>query len=295
MHLPHFLLLISVIVIWGINFIFAKTCLVEIPPLLLCALRFFFASIPFIFFIKPPKIAFTRLVAYGLIMFALQFGLMFLSLSVGMTPGIASLIMQLQVFFSMFYAVTFLNEKIHPWKILGAIVSSLGIGLVGFHLDESISLLGFILILCASATWGIGNLISKKSQTTDIMGLVIWGSFISFPVMFVLSLIFEGYPVIVASLEHITLKAIGSLIYIVYISTLVGYIGWNWLLSRYPMNTIVPYALLIPVVGLVSSVLILGEPFQLWKLEASILVLAGLGINGLSSFLSLPRKVKQIY
>ena len=283
MPITHLLLLLLVIVIWGLNFIFVKLGLEEISPLLLCALRFFLASIPAVFFIKPPQVPFRIVASYGLVMFGLQFGFVFMGMYVGMTPGMASLIMQVQVFFSMFFAVLFLGEQPSFGQIVGALVSFSGIGLVAMHFDRNVSLLGFILILAAAASWGVGNLITKKIKTTNLISVVVWGSFVACVPMFIFSLLLEGPQAIVNSYEHVTWKGIGSVLYIVYVSTWVGYGIWNWLIGRYPVGMIVPFTLLIPVVGILSSVLILGEPFQLWKLVAGLLVISGLCINILSA------------
>lgn len=283
MPIAHLLLLLLVIIIWGLNFIFVKLGLEEISPLLLCALRFFLASIPAVFFIKPPAVPFRIVAAYGLVMFGLQFGFVFIGMNVGMTPGMASLIMQVQVFFSMFFAVLLLGERPSIGQVVGALVSFMGIGLVAMHFDSNVSLLGFILILAAAASWGVGNLITKKIKATNLISVVVWGSFVACLPMFTLSLIFEGPQSIVTSYNHLTWKGIGSLLYIVYASTWVGYGIWNWLIGRYPVGMIVPFTLLIPVVGILSSVLILAEPFQLWKLVSGLLVISGLCINIIST------------
>lgn len=282
MPISHLLLTLLVVVIWGLNFIFVKLGLEEISPLLLCALRFFLASIPAVFFIKPPSVPFRIVALYGLVMFALQFSLVFMGMHVGMTPGMASLIMQVQVFFSMFFAVLFLGEQPSISQVAGALVAFMGIGLVALHFDTNVSLLGFILILGAAATWGVGNLITKKIKTTNFIAVIVWGSFVACLPMFLLSLIFEGPHRIVTSYHHLTWQGIGSLLYIVYASTWVGYGIWNWLLGRYSVGMIVPFTLLVPVVGILSSILLLGEPFQLWKLNAGLLVISGLCINILS-------------
>jgi O-acetylserine/cysteine efflux transporter len=283
MPISHLLLTLLVIVIWGVNFIFVKLGLEEISPLLLCALRFLFASIPAVFFIKPPDVPFRIVALYGLVMFALQFSFVFMGMHVGMTPGMASLIMQVQVFFTLFFAVLFLGEQPSIGQVVGALVSFIGIGLVAMHFDKNVSLLGFLLILAAAASWGVGNLITKKIKTTNLISVVVWSSFVACLPMFLLSLIFEGPHSFVASYNHLTWQGIGSLLYIVYASTWVGYGIWNWLLSRYPVGMIVPFTLLVPLVGILSSVLLLGEPLQLWKLVACLLVISGLCINILST------------
>lgn len=283
MPVSHLLLTLLVVVIWGLNFIFVKLGLGELSPLLLCALRFFLASIPAVFFIKPPAgVPFKIVASYGLVMFALQFTLVFMGMNVGMTPGMASLIMQIQVFFSMFFAMVFLGEQLNVGQVVGALVAFMGIGVVAMHFDADVSFLGFIMILGAAATWGVGNLITKKIKTNNFVSVIVWGSFVACFPMFLLSLLFEGPQQLVTCYNQLTWKGIGSLFYIVYASTWVGYGIWNWLLGRYPVGVIVPFTLLVPVVGMLGSILLLGEPFQLWKLVSGLLVISGLCINILS-------------
>lgn len=275
----HLFLTLLVVIIWGINFIFVKLALIEISPTLLCALRFILASVPAIFFIKPPKAPFKVVVSYGLIMFALQFSLVFFGMAAGMTSGMASLIMQTQVFFSMFFAAILVGEKTNVWQLIGALVSFTGIGLVALHFDANITFLGFICILAAAATWGFGNLITKKTKQISMIALVVWGSFVAALPMSILSLFWDGPHAIYSNLQQLSWLGISSVFYIVYLSTWVGYGVWNWLLSRYAVGSIVPFTLLVPVVGVISSIIILGEPFQLWKLAAGLLVISGLFIN----------------
>lgn len=277
------LLALLVIVVWGCNFIFIEFSLKEISPLLLCALRFFLASVPAVFFVKPPDAPWKIIAAYGLIMFGLQFALLFMGMQAGMTPGLSSLLMQTQVFFSVLFAVIFLKETPNRWQIFGAVISFLGIGLVAMHLDKSISLLGFALIIGAAATWGVGNLITKRISHVNMMALVIWGSFIACLPLLLCSLIFEGTQSLIYTAHHLSWRSIFSVLYIVYASTWIGYGVWNWLLIRYPVATIAPFTLLIPVVGMLSSILVFGEPLQLWKLIAGLLVITGLCINILGS------------
>lgn len=279
----HLLLVFLVIIIWGINFAFMKLGLSEVSPLALCSLRFLLASVPMIFFVKPPNIPFKTLLSYGFFMFGLQFSLVFMGMHLGMTPGMTSLIMQIQVFFSMFFAVILFGEQPRASQILGALVSFSGIGLVAFHLDQSITFAGFLCILGASASWGIGNLLAKKMKTVNLISVIVWSSFIVCLPMFAIALLVEGPQSFVAAYDNITWKGAGSLMYIVYISTWLGYGVWNWLLGQYPVSVIVPFTLLVPVVGIISSIVAFGEPFQLWKLIAGLLVISGLCINIIST------------
>lgn len=285
MPFSHLLLALLVVSIWGVNFIFVSFGLEEMSPLLLCALRFLFSSIPAVFFVKFPKSSFKTIALYGLVMFALQFAFLFIGMKIGMPPGMASLLMQTQVFFSMFFAVIFLGEQPNISQIIGALVAFMGISLVARHFDGDISLLGFIFILAAAATWGFGNLITKKIKdiNNNMMTIIAWGSFIACIPMFLFSLIFEGPSSFVYTYEHLSWRGAFSLLYIVFASTWIGYGAWNWLVARYPVGLIAPFTLLVPFVAILSSVLVLGEPFQLWKLAAGLLVIGGLCITILGS------------
>jgi O-acetylserine/cysteine efflux transporter len=285
MPIPHLLLALLVVLIWGVNFLFVSFGLEEISPLLLCALRFLLASIPAIFFIKIPQGNFKAIVLYGFVMFALQFALLFIGMNIGMPPGMASLLMQTQVFFSMFFAVVFLGEQPNLGQIIGALVAFTGIGLVAKHFDSDISFAGFVCILAAAATWGLGNLITKKIEVSknSAMAIIAWGSFVACLPMFLLSLLFEGTSSFVDTFQHLSIRGIGSLFYISFASTWIGYGVWNWLIARYPVGMVAPFTLLVPIIAILSSALVLGEPFQQWKLAAGLLVIGGLCINVLGS------------
>ncbi len=279
MRILDFLIAILVIVIWGFNFIFIKYGLDEIPPLLFCAIRFFLASIPIIFFIKLPKVPFKMVALYGMTIFGLQFSCLFTSMYVGMTPSIASVLIQTQVFFSLFFAAIFLKQKLHLWQIGGALISFSGIALVGIHLDQSISLLGFLLVVAGAASWGVGNLFAAQLKHVNPFALVAWGSFVACIPTFFFSLLIEGPGAIILSYTHISALGIIAILYVVYLSTWTAYGAWNWLLSRHSVATIAPFTLLVPVVGMLSSAWILNEPIPFWKILVAILVTFGLLIN----------------
>lgn len=295
MPVSHLLLAILVVIVWGLNFLFVTFSLEEFSPLFLCALRFILASIPAVFFIKPPvDVPFRLVVLYGMIAFSLQFSFLFMGLYVGMSPGMASIVMQTQVFFSLFFAMIFLGEQPKIWEIVGALVSFSGIVLIAMNVENNNSFWGFIFILAAAASWGLGTLITKKIKNKsdrNMFSLVVWGSFVAFIPMLALSLIIEGPKSIMYTYYHVTWVGVYSLLYTVYLSTLIGYGVWNWLLSRYAVGVIVPFTLLVPIVGVLSSILVLGEPFERWKLVAGLLVVGGLCINLLRTYLGRQRVV----
>jgi O-acetylserine/cysteine efflux transporter len=290
--LKHVILALVVVIIWGCNFIFIKFGVSEISPLFLCAIRFFLASFPLVFFIKPPKAPARMVILYGLLMFGLQFSLLFMGMKAGMTAGLASLISQVQVFFSIFFAAILLKEMPSLMQIIGALISFLGIGLVALHLNGTVTLSGFLLIIAASISWGLGNLVTKKLGQVNMIALVVWGSFVACLPLLICSLLVEGPQSIAISLHQITWLGVVSILYIVYMSTWVGYGLWNKLISDYPIATIAPFTLLVPIVGMISSVFIVGEPLQSWKIVAGLLVITGLCINIVGARFTLKSPIK---
>jgi O-acetylserine/cysteine efflux transporter len=294
MPIAHCLLALLVVAIWGVNFLFVSIALEEIPPLFLCAIRFVLTSLPAVFFFKLPRESYKMVAIYGLVMFASQFSLLFLGMSAGMPPGMASLIMQVQVFFSMFFAAIMLDEKPFSWQIVGALISFSGIAIVAMHFDKTVTFLGFVFILAAAATWGFGNLLTKKLTHVKTIPLVIWGSFFACFPMLLLSFFFEGMDVIPATYQRLTWHGVGAVFYIVGASTWIAYVSWTWLVSRYPVGIVVPFTLLVPIVGILCSVIFFGEPLQFWKLLAGLLVIGGLCINLLGSRLFLARQLNRM-
>ena len=275
----HLLLALLTVLIWGLNFMAIYLGLKGFPPFLLCTLRFCFAAFPWVFILPRPKAPLKYIIAYGVFTFAIQFGLLFSGLHLGLSPGLASLVLQVQVFFSMGLAALFFQDRPSSWKICGSLISFVGIGIVASHVSGSTSFVGLILTLLAALSWAAGNMLTKKVDAQSPLSLVVWGNLVAFPFMLVLSLLMEGPTLIATSLQQVSWTTIGAIIYIVYLSTHIGYGVWGFLLNTYPTASVVPFTLLVPVIGFLSSVFFLGEELTSWKLLASLFVMAGLVFN----------------
>ncbi|MDR7034445.1 EamA family transporter [Mesorhizobium sp. BE184] len=282
MRLRHLLLALVVVAIWGVNFAIIKLGLRQVSPLGLGVARFFLAAFPWVFFIRRPDVPLRLLAGYGLMIFALQFGLLFTGMKIGMSAGLASLILQLQVFFTIGLSVVLLGERPSVWQISGALLAFCGVGLVAAHVGGEVTLAGLALLIGAAAAWGGGNVVSKRiSQTNasvNVLGLVVWGSLIALPPLLIVAMVLER-ETFLDSFTGLDWVSAGSIAYIVYLSTLFGFAVWSRLLGLYPVSTVAPFTLLVPVFGFLGSAVLLGEPVQDWKLIASALVIAGLCLN----------------
>lgn len=275
----HLFLALVTVFVWGTNFIAIYLGLKELPPFLFCTIRFALSALPFVFFLPRPKAPIIYILGFGLFNFALQFGLLFRGIHLGLSPGLASLVMQVQVFFSIGLAFLFFKEKPDWFKILGSLVSFAGIGIVAAHVGGDVTLIGLILTLLASLAWASGNMFTKKINAGSPLSLVVWGNLIALPFMAAASYFIDGTTAITHSLENISWTAIGAIAYVVYVSTHLGYGIWGYLIKMYPTSTVVPYTLLIPVVGFLSSTLFLDEQLTDWKLWASFFIMGGLVFN----------------
>src|SRR5436853_6383474 len=106
---------------------------------------------------------------------------------------------------------------------------------------------------------------SRGLGKVNPLALVVWGSLVVPLPLGVAAFAIEGPSVIAHSVSHVGLTALLSLAFIVYVSTHVGYSLWSWLLARHPASAITPFALIVPVVGMISSALFLGESLPAWK------------------------------
>ena len=273
------MLALVVIVVWGMNFVVIRVGLDNIPPMLLGSLRFMLAAFPAILFIKRPQMPLRWLLAYGATISLGQFAFLFSAMKVGMPAGLASLVLQSQAFFTLFFAVLFLGERLRLTNLVGLVIAASGMLLIGMQGDRSMTLAGFVLTICAASMWALGNIVTRKVGKVNLVGLVVWGSLIPPIPFFALSWVLEGPVAIEAALRGFNMDSALVLLYLAFGATILGYGLWSRLLSRYPANTVAPFSLLVPVVGLTSAALLLDEHLGFLQAVGALLVMLGLAVN----------------
>ena len=271
-------LALGVVLIWGLNFVAIKWGVDEISPFLLTALRYLGCALPAVFFIRKPNAGWPMLVAYGLTVGVLQFSLLFTAIRLGMPAGLASLVMQMQVFFTMALAMLLLGDRPSPLQLGGAALALVGLGTIGAEHIGGTVLVPLLLTLAAAGFWAISNIITKRAGKIDMLGFVVWGSLVPPLPMLALSLLVEG-PQALASLPDISLQALFSVLFIAYGSTLIGYGAWAVLLGRHSASLIAPFSLLVPVVGFAAAFIFLGEQVSALEVAGSLLIFVGLALN----------------
>lgn len=275
----HLLLALAVVFVWGTNFVAIKWVLEVLPPFLFAVLRFAFALLPAALFVRRPAVPWRHLAAYGVLIGAGQFGLLYLAIRADITPGLASLVVQTQVFFTIGLAIVLAGERVRAFQWLSLALAAAGLGVIGVHTDATTTPLGLALVLAAALSWAGGNMVARASGRVDMLGYVVWSSLFALPPLALLSLLFEGMPAIRTALAAADATTWALVLWQSLGNTLFGYAAWGWLLARHPAAMVAPMALLVPVFGISSSALLLGEPLQPWKLGAAGLVLGGLALN----------------
>ena len=278
MSLRDLLLALGVVLIWGLNFVAIKWGVDEVPPFLLTALRYIGCALPAVFFIRKPQVGWPMLIAYGLTVGVLQFSFLFTAMKLGMPAGLASLVMQMQVFFTMGLAVLFLRDRPTLPQLGGAAIALAGLATIGAEHIGGAVLLPLLMTLVAAGFWAISNIVTKRAGKVDMFAFVIWGSLVPPLPMLALSLVFEG-PQALTGLLTISPQAIFSILFIAYGSTLLGYGAWAVLLGRYPASLVAPFSLLVPVVGFAAAFVFLGEMVTPLEIAGSLLIFLGLVLN----------------
>ncbi len=279
------LLTLAVVAIWGYMFVPIKVALREVPPFALASLRFALAALPLVFFVRRPAMPWRYVVGYGFAIGVFQFGLLFLGMKLGMPAGLSSLVIQLQVFFTIGLAMMLDGDQLRRHNLWGAAITVAGVALLAAHklgAGESGTFVGFLLVIASGLAWAIGNIIAKHgagAHAPDMFALVVWSSLVPPLPLAALSYALEGGPAVAQTVAHASAIVWACLLVMAYGATLFGFGSWNALLHRYPTTLISPFALLIPVSGLASGALFLGESLAPLQAAGVALVFAGLAVN----------------
>jgi O-acetylserine/cysteine efflux transporter len=274
-----------VVLIWGTNFIAMKYALHDMTPFQLGAVRYVFAAFPLILLVRPPRMPWKWVALYGLFQGVFQFGLLFVSLKVGMSAALGSVLMQTQVFFTALLAFALLRERASRALLAGLLLAAIGIGcLAANYLAPGASTggttaAGFVLALGAAAMWAVSNIVVRRAQQStprfDVVPFMVWSSLVPIIPFTLLSLAFD--PAATRwNWSAWPLSTWLSLAYLGWFATILAYALWTGLLKRHPLNRVAPFSLAVPVVGITSGMLVLGDVVTGWQWAGIALIVLAL-------------------
>lgn len=266
-------LAVLIALLWGVNFVVIKVGLGSFPPFLFVALRFALAAVPAVFFIRRGSIPWKYIVSIGMLLGVAQFGLLFMGMNMGMPAGLSSLVLQCQAIFTLLLATMVLKDVPTFWQRNGVLVAFGGIALLIADMAASPSFAGLLMVITAGFFWGASNILMKKAGKVDMLALVVWMSLIPPLPMLGLSLLMETgqWDAII----NMTWTGFGVIFYIAIVSTIFAFAVWAYLFREYSPNVVAPFSLLVPVFGIWSASLLLGETLTTHEIIASFLLLGG--------------------
>lgn len=275
------------VLIWGTNFAVIMWGLAELPPFLFSTLRFLLTAFPWILFVKRPAIPWHVFVGVGMLMGAGQFGLLYFAMHRFITPGLASLLMQTQVIFTILLALIINKNRITTLQVVALALAAAGIGWIAWRsatsAGASVTLFGVLLVLAAAFCWALANLLVQSVGRVDVIAFLVWSGVFAVPPLLLFNLLLEGASRDWAALSTASATAWCVVLWQVFGNTLFGFGVWNWLLARHAATVVAPISLLVPVFGMSASAWLLAEPLPLWKVAAASLVLLGLALNAYAS------------
>jgi O-acetylserine/cysteine efflux transporter len=279
----HVLLAVLTAAIWGFNFVVLKVALVDIPPLLLTALRFLFACLPVAFLPKPAGMQIKHIIIVGLTAFLGQYVFLFVAMKLGMPAGLSSVTLQLQVFITILLSIVILGERPKAQQVVGGLIALGGLATIASTVGQgtTIPAIAMLFIVLAAATWATGNFTIKFAGPTAGFGTlsgVAWISLVPILPAFALSFVFEGPGQWQYTWETVRPISLASLAFTVVFSTWAGFAVWGKILSTYSASVAAPFALLVPVFGGLSAYLFLGETLTPLRLVGSLGIFVGLAI-----------------
>ncbi|MFD8279759.1 EamA family transporter [Streptomyces solisilvae] len=277
----HIALAVLVTALWGINFVVIEVGLDHFPPLLFCALRFLVAALPAVFLVGPPRVAWRWILGVGLALGVAKFGLLFIGMHEGMPAGLSSLVLQIQAVFTVLFASVVLAERPGRRRLLGMAVALAGIAVAAVDEGTSGPLIGFVLVVAAAAFWGVSNVLTRKAAPPDALNFMVWVSLVPVLPLLGLSLMFEGAEPDLEALTRLDWAGAGAIVYVAWVTTVFGFGVWGFLLRTYDASAVAPFSLLVPVFGMSSAALVLGEGISAPRWLAATLLVGGVALTSL--------------
>jgi len=283
MPLSHLLLALLVVFIWGTNFVVIKWGLAEFPAFLFAALRFLLSALPWVFVFRRPAVPWNMLVRAGLLLGVGQFGLVYWAMREDISPGLASLVVQAQVFFTIIMSMVVTGERARPLQIAALLLATGGYAIVAWYSatdpTAAVTLLGLGVVLAAAFCWACTNMVMRGAGRVNMVAFTAWSSLFSIIPLLAISLLIDGPARVIDALAHASGWGWLAALWQGVGNTVFGFGMWGWLLARHPAVTVTPLALLVPVFGILASAALLNEDLPAWKIIAAGLVLGGLSLN----------------
>ena len=251
------LIAISVPILLGFGFVIAKPAMEYFPPYLLMGMRFTIPALILVWWFPIPKGLFLDLFKVSFIGNTLQYGLTYNGLNI-IDASSAVLLIQLEVPFGILIAFFLLKEIPSIKNIIGLVIAFFGVFILTGAPNLEGKYFGVLLTLSGAFTWSLGAVMAKPlSKKIGAFALMTWLAVFSGPMLILISAIVNGNPI-----QYILIANFNSWLTVLYLGFFMqpaAYGAWYYVLSKYPVNKVMPVLLLLPITGLITAIFLLGE------------------------------------
>jgi O-acetylserine/cysteine efflux transporter len=268
-------LVVVLSVLWGISTPVSKIGVNEMPPLFMLAVRFFIVALA-VFFYPVSRVQMKSLFRLSLTLAALHFPCMFIGLRY-VDASAAAVLTQLQLPFAALLAAFVFGERLSVRAISGIALAFAGVVVIaGTPNIFAAGWTGLVLMIAAAFFWAVASLQMKSLGRISPFAANAWLAVFAGPLLLAESWIFEQSPL--TSFSGLTLTGAGAILYLVVMTTFVGYGIWFKLVQAHPVSVVMPFTLTNPMFGILSSALMLGEQITLQFMAGAALTLCGLAL-----------------
>lgn len=266
---------LGIMLMWGMNFVMAKIGLQHWPPIFFVMLRFALVAALLLPFVRLPRDRLLQILALSVVLGTLHFPLMFVAMS-HLDAGTAAVLVQLQVPFAALLAHFVFKDRLGWRSIVGMALAFAGVLLITGEPRMAGQLFAVFLVIVAAFMFAIANMQMKKLGDIDGNTLNAGIALFAAPQLLAISLVLEtGH---LEALQTATWSALGALFYQVVVMVIISYALWYKLLHKYSVSQVMPLTLLLPILGVLSGVLLLGEPMSWQKGVGGLLTVLGVGV-----------------
>lgn len=273
----HLALMVLVQVLWGVNFAIAKFGLDSFSPIFFVALRFTLVAVLLVFVVGLPKRhMLKRLLPLSVTMGVMHFTLIFLGMA-HLDAATSSIAIQLQTPFAAIMAAFFFRERVGWRRIAGMIVAFAGVLLIAGEPRFSENPWPLLSVIGAALVWAAGNIqVKALGDTVDAVQLNGWIAILAAPQLLIASWLIEG-----PQWQHIpeaSLVSWGALLFQAIVIAIFTYWIWYNMMRRYPVNQVMPFTLLLPLIGVAAGALLRGETVTWQMMVGGLATVAGVAI-----------------
>lgn len=280
--LPIIAAFVALCLIWSSTWLAIKIGLRDLPPISYVAIRFaiaivalFAVSVGRVRLLPVRRADFGLLASTGVLMFAINYGLLFWA-ELHVSSGLSAVLQATIPIFGMLFAHYLLpDEPLRGQRVVGALVATGGVAVICSRLFDFGGMLAFwggVAIVFGAAGAAFSNVLLKRRKLELAPAMIAaWQMIFGTVPLLIIGLAVDGNPL----RFHWTGMAIFCLFYLAIVGSALAFLLLYWLLPRMTVTNLQTISFITPPGAVLLGWAAGGETFALWSLVGGAFVLAG--------------------